>query len=123
VELDARLRYFSQLSYWRNALEFRVIWEIDIHAETPQEAVQQARALQLKPDLPVTIFDIWDHARRKMHRIDLAADSNSLDRAQLTELRADLRMLQCTPAISATIQDIAAVMLIFLDREEKFFRS
>jgi hypothetical protein len=33
------------------ALDFRVIWEIDIRAEGPKEAAQQARAIQLTPGM------------------------------------------------------------------------
>jgi hypothetical protein len=31
------------------AMEFRVIWEIDIQADSPKEAAQEARLIQLTP--------------------------------------------------------------------------
>ncbi len=30
-------------------MEFRVIWEIDIEADSPKQAVEEARAVQLRP--------------------------------------------------------------------------
>jgi hypothetical protein len=100
-----------------------VIWEVDIDAESATEAAQEARAVQLRPDTSATVFDVWEHAVGKMHRIDVAGNADSLRRAELTELRAGLRLLQCTPGLPAGIQQIAAVMLIFLDREEMFFKG
>jgi hypothetical protein len=40
------------------AMEFRVIWEIDIDAEGPKEAAQEARMIQLTPGMSATIFDV-----------------------------------------------------------------
>jgi hypothetical protein len=39
-------------------MEFRVIWEIDVDADSPKQAVRQARAMQLSPDMPATVFDV-----------------------------------------------------------------
>jgi hypothetical protein len=44
------------------ALEFRVIWEIEIEAESPKEAAQAARAIQLTAGMSATVFDVWAHA-------------------------------------------------------------
>ncbi len=41
------------------AVEFRVIWEIDIEAEGPKEAAREARAIQLTPGMSATVFDVW----------------------------------------------------------------
>ncbi len=60
-------------------MEFRVIWEIDIEADSPKQAVEGARAVQLRPDMPATVFEVWDHAKQKMHRVDLAASAGRLD--------------------------------------------
>lgn len=38
--------------------EFRVIWEIDIEAETPTHAVEQAFAIQQDPETMVTVFSV-----------------------------------------------------------------
>lgn len=37
---------------------YRVIWEIDIDAETPAEAAQKALKIQRKPDSWATVFQV-----------------------------------------------------------------
>jgi hypothetical protein len=102
-------------------MEFRVIWEIDIDAENPREAAHGAREIQLRPDMPATVFDVWEHAAGKMYRIDVAGETERLSRAELAEIRARLRLLQCSSGIAASTLPIAMVMLVFLDkgRDEK----
>lgn len=99
-------------------MEFRVIWEIEIDADSPKQAAEQARALQMNPAMPATIFEIWDHARQKMHRVDLAAAADRLDKAEMATVRATLRRLQCSPEPRRAIKDLVTVMLIFLDAGE-----
>jgi hypothetical protein len=99
------------------ALDFRVIWEIDIEAEGPREAAQHARAIQLKPGMSATVFDVWAHAAGKMHRIDLVEHPDALNRDELFAVRAGLRLLQCKPDTPPSIQELATVILIFLDRD------
>jgi hypothetical protein len=103
-------------------LEFRVIWEIEIEAENPKEAVQRAREVQLRPDMPATVFDVWDHARQKMHRIDFAEPIGRLDEIALTSLRAAFRRLQCAPDLPRATRDVVSVMLVFLDAEKRYAR-
>jgi hypothetical protein len=79
------------------AMEFRVIWEIDIEADSPKEAAQEARAVQLTPGMSATAFDVWAYAAGKMHRIDLLEEPDRLDRDELFVVRAGLRFLQCKP--------------------------
>jgi len=38
--------------------EFRVVWEIDIEAETPTHAAEQAFAIQQDPETMVTVFSV-----------------------------------------------------------------
>jgi hypothetical protein len=104
------------------AVEFRVIWEIDIEAEGPKEAAQQARAIQLIPGLSATVFDVWARAAGKMHRIDLEEEPDRLDRDELFAVRAGLRLLQCQPDTPPSIQDLATVILIFLDRDNMMLK-
>lgn len=99
-------------------MEFRVIWEIEIEAGSPKQAAEQARALQMNPAMPATIFEVWDHARQRMHRVDLAAAAERLDKAEMAKVRATLRRLQCSPQPRCDIKDMVTVMLVFLDAEE-----
>jgi hypothetical protein len=99
-------------------MEFRVVWEIDVDADSPQQAIERARAVQLDPGMPATVFDVWDYAKQKMQRIDLAARPDRLDSVEMASVRASLRLLQCLPRPPRETKDIAAAMLIFLDSEE-----
>ena len=102
-------------------MEFRVIWEIEIEADGPKQAVEQARALQMNPAMPATIFEVWEHARQKMHRVDLAAEER-LDKTEMAKIRATLRRLQCSADPRRDIKDLVTVMLIFLDADEAHSR-
>ncbi len=99
-------------------MEFRVIWEIDIHADSPKKAVEEARAVQLRPDMPATLFEVWDYARQKMHRVDFGGTAGRLDNLEMASSRAAFRRLQCSPDLQPDLKDLVAVMLIFLDAEE-----
>jgi hypothetical protein len=103
-------------------MEFRVIWEIDIDADGPTAAAQEARALQLKINTSATVFDVWEHAAGKMHRIDVARETERLGHAEMCAVRAALRLLQCNREVPASTQEVAMTMLIFLDREDVMFR-
>jgi hypothetical protein len=37
-----------------------VTWEIDLEAETPEDAARQARAAQTRPDTLATVFTVTD---------------------------------------------------------------
>jgi hypothetical protein len=104
-------------------MEFRVIWEIDIEAEGAKEAAQQARAIQLTPGMSATVFDVWAYVAGKMHRIDLVEEDDRLDHDELFAVRAGLRLLQCKPDTPPYIQELATVILIFLDRDNMTFRG
>jgi hypothetical protein len=103
-------------------MEFRVIWEIEIEADSPKEAALEVRVLQLTPAMSATVFDVWAHVAGKMHRIDLVEEPDRLDRDELFAVRAGLRLLQCSPESPPSIQDVATVMLIFLDRDNMMFK-
>jgi hypothetical protein len=98
-------------------LEFRVIWEIEIEAESPAEAAREARVVQLTPGTSATVFDVWAHVAGKMHRIDLIEEVNRLDHDELLAVRTGLRLLQCNSDTPATIQELAMIILIFLDKD------
>ena len=104
-------------------MEFRVIWEIEIEANSPEEAAHAARAAQLRLDISATLFDVWEHARERMHRIDVERRADNLDDDELTAIVACLRLLQCAPGTRADVKALVSVMLIFLDRKQKMSRS
>jgi hypothetical protein len=74
-------------------VEFQVIWEVEIEADSPLEAAQQARAIQLTPGMSATVFDVWAHIAGKMHRTDLLEETDRLDQDELFAVRAGLRLL------------------------------
>jgi hypothetical protein len=97
-------------------LDFRVIWEIDIRAEGPKEAAQEARAIQLTPGMSATVFEVWACAAGKMHRIDLVEEADRLGFDDLFAVKTGLRLLRCDPDIPPSIQELARIILVFLDR-------
>jgi hypothetical protein len=103
-------------------MEFRVIWEIDIEADSPEQAVAEARSVQLRRDMPATVFEVWEYAKQKMHRIDLGASTGRLDEVELASVRAALRQLQCSSDLKPAMKNLLSVMLIFLDAEDGYSR-
>lgn len=60
---------------------YRVTWEIDVEAETPREAAEQAKAIQQDPGSWASVFsclqtDYLYPAKPKLFHIDLAADES-----------------------------------------------
>jgi hypothetical protein len=98
-------------------LEFRVIWEIEIEAESAKEAAQEARIVQLTPGMSATVFDVCAHVAGKMHRVDLIEQPDRLDRDELFAVRAGLRLLQCDSDTPPSIQELAMIILLFLDND------
>jgi hypothetical protein len=103
-------------------MEYRIIWEIDIHADSPKQAAEAAREVQLRLDMPATVFEVWDYAKQKMHRVDLATATGRLENGEVAALRAAFRQLQCAPDLGAGVRDILSVMLIFLDADGGYWR-
>lgn len=52
-------------------MEYLVIWDIDIDAETPEEAAREARAIQQDPASEATFFSVIDRDTGKEVLIDL----------------------------------------------------
>lgn len=40
---------------------YRVTWKIDINAESPREAAEEARRIQRDPDSTANVFDVTPH--------------------------------------------------------------
>lgn len=50
---------------------YRVKWEIDVEADTPEEAARKALAIQRNPESIATVFDVEEPGRLTYARIDL----------------------------------------------------
>lgn len=49
---------------------FRVVWEIDIDAETPEAAAHEALEIQRDPDSVATCFYVTDSTTKIMTKVD-----------------------------------------------------
>jgi hypothetical protein len=110
VAIRTAVQIFIPMTVPGAAMQFRVIWEIDIDAEEPKEAAQQVRAIQLAPGMSATVFDVWAHAAGKIHRIDLVEELDRLDRDELFAVRAGLRFLQCNQETPPSVQELARML-------------
>jgi hypothetical protein len=45
-------------------MQYRITWEIDVEADTPQDAARKALRIQRKRDSIATVFDVTDEAGR-----------------------------------------------------------
>lgn len=53
---------------------YLVTWEIDIDADTPEDAARKALAIQRDPASIATVFDVYDcDGRAGLVRVDLGA--------------------------------------------------
>lgn len=50
--------------------EYHIIWEIDVYANSAEEAAKAARAIQERHDTMATVFDVIDESGES-ERIDL----------------------------------------------------
>ena len=100
-----------------------MFWEIEIDAESPDKAAEQARTIQLTPDMPATMFNVWGYTAETMYRIDFVEEADKLDRYEQLAARARLRFLQCNPSTPAHIKGWAAALLIFLDKDEMMLKD
>ena len=53
---------------------YHVVWEIDVDAETPQEAAQQAREMQLDRKSTADVFDVTEFDQLEVTRVDLTEE-------------------------------------------------
>ncbi len=53
--------------------DYLVQWEIEISADTPQEAARTARDYQTKPGTTAVVFDVYDE-NATVTRVDLMED-------------------------------------------------
>ena len=56
-------------------MNYRVVWEIDIEANSPEEAARQALEIQRDPGSTAHVFDTWDEGGN--HKpVDLSENEN-----------------------------------------------
>lgn len=58
--------------------EYRVMWSVDVQAESPVEAAQEARRMQLDPKSLATVFDVGMRCECGSYHIE-DADEIDLD--------------------------------------------
>jgi hypothetical protein len=49
---------------------YRVVWEVDVDADSSEEAAEKARQYQVATDTTATVFDVRDEAGT-LRRVDL----------------------------------------------------
>ncbi len=57
-------------------MEYRVVWEMDIEADSPREAAEKARAYQRDTTAQVGVFDVSEDGLLCV-RVDLDEDEES----------------------------------------------
>ena len=57
---------------------YKISWEIDIEADTPEDAVRQALAIQRDPESLATVFEVRDGYGGFIERVDLTDYDNKL---------------------------------------------
>jgi hypothetical protein len=57
---------------------YRVMWEIDIDAQNPKEAVEKAREIQLDLGSEATVFRVFDEDTAEEYFIDLLENNSEL---------------------------------------------
>lgn len=55
---------------------YRVVWEIDLDADSPEEAAAKARKIHRDPASLAGVFDVYDEDGKRSH-IDLDDDTES----------------------------------------------
>jgi hypothetical protein len=110
VAIRTAVQIFIPMTVPGAAMQFRVIWEIDIDAEEPKEAAREARAIQLTPGMSAIVFDVWAYVTGKMHRIDLIEQPDRSDRDERFAVRAGLRLFQCNLETPPSVQELARML-------------
>ncbi len=64
---------------WSEADRYRVVWEIDLHAETPREAAKMAVEIQQKPDSIAHVFTVID---RKGEAVNVDLDEEKTEECE-----------------------------------------
>ena len=54
-------------------MNYRLVWQIDVEADTPREAAEKALAIQRNPNSIATAFDVFEKPGHKT-QVDLGDD-------------------------------------------------
>ena len=54
--------------------QYRILWEIDVEADSPREAAQEARNIQLDPTSEAVVYTVYHEATEEVYDIDLLED-------------------------------------------------
>lgn len=57
-------------------MEYRVTWDIEIEANSPREAAEEARAIQLDPDSEAVYYEVYHYHDKFVDHIDLLEDES-----------------------------------------------
>ena len=73
--------------------EYRVIWQIDLGAESPHEAAERAAAILRKLDVDdecsATVFDVYERRSRVVQRTGMRIDLSNETENRRIRLRVD----------------------------------
>jgi hypothetical protein len=70
----------------------------------------------MTPGMSATVFEVWAYVSGKMYRIDLVEEADRLGLNDPFGVKAGLRLHQCDPDTPPSFQELARIILIFLDR-------
>jgi hypothetical protein len=59
--------------------EYRVTWVIDVHADNPRDAAEQARAAQVRPGTTATVFQVFQEWGRHSQQPPRLVEIDLLD--------------------------------------------
>lgn len=45
--------------------EYKVVWQIEIDAASPEEAARQAQAIMQDPESLATVFHVWEYSGKR----------------------------------------------------------
>lgn len=75
---------------------YRVTWVIDVDADHPRDAANQARAIQMDPDSTATVFEVAEEVPNsygtvhRIHRVDLAEEDEAAVNAEVARIRGQV---------------------------------
>jgi hypothetical protein len=56
--------------------EYKVMWEIDIEADTPTDAAIEAKNIQLDPKSTANTFIVADESKKEIYQLELVPEQD-----------------------------------------------